>query len=281
MRRLTAALAASVLLLPGPAPVRAAAAGACPTIVAHRANPLAAPENTVPGIASVPATGARSVEIDVRFSKSHFPVLMHDETVDRTTNGTGRPHDLGLGALTALLAQDYAPWKNDPRFAMTRVPYAWEFFNEAQVSDLDLLLDVVGDTAPDGADIDKLAEYVARFDYAGRTTFMGPEVTVRAMRARQPSWRYALIEYNAATTIRRGESLVSLGVEAYAVPARDVTPAAVAYWHAYGLEVLSWSSDSPSIDVPATWQRLAAAGVDQLITNRPADALDLLCGTGG
>lgn len=280
MRRLLAAAAASLLLLAGAAPVRAAAAD-CPTIVTHRTNPLAAPENTLPGIASVPATGSRSVEVDVRFSKSHFPVLMHDETVDRTTNGTGRPHDLGLGALTALLAQDYAPWRTDPRFADTHVPYAWEFLDAAQDNDLDLLLDIVGDTAPDSYDIDKLAEYVARFDYADRTVFMGPAVTVQAMRARQPSWRYALIEYNPADRIRRVESLQQLGVAAYAVPARDVTPAAVAYWHSAGVQVWTWSSDSPAIDAPATWQRVADAGVEALITNRPADAIALLCGTGG
>lgn len=272
MRRLLAAALTALAATSGCA-LPAQAAASCPAVVAHRANPLQAPENTVAGIASVPASGARTVELDVRFSKSHFPILMHDETVDRTTNGTGRPHDLGLGALTALLAQDYAPWKTDPRFAGVHVPYAWEFLDAAEANDLDLLLDIVGDTAPDGYDIDKLAEYIARFDYADRTVFMGPEVTIRAMRARQPSWRYALIEYNAATTIRRGESLVGLGVEAYAVPARDITPAAVTYWHSYGVRVLTWSSDTPAIDVPATWNRVAQAGVDELITNQPAAAI--------
>lgn len=257
----------------------ASAPPACPRVTAHRSAMSYAPENTVAGIIAAGGLGVPAVELDVRFSKSHFPVLMHDETVDRTTTGTGRPHDLGLGALTALLAQDYAPWKTMPAYAGVHVPYAWEFLDAAQAADLDLLLDIVGDSAPDSYDIDKLAEYVGRFDYADRTVFMGPEVTVKAMRARQPSWRYALIEYNPATTIRRGESLVGLGVEAYAVPARDITPAAVAYWHSYGVRVLTWTSDTAAIDVPATWRRVAAAGVDELITNDPPAAIAVLADT--
>lgn len=280
MRRLGAALAACLLLASGAAPVRAAAVGACPTIVAHRANPIAAPENTVPGIASVPATGAGSVELDVQWSSSGFPVLMHDSTVDRTTPGSGPASSLGLGQLRALLAQDYAPWRTDPRFVSTKVPYGYDFMAAVRDADLDLLVDVSG--TPTEVGMEKLRIYVQDyFGWADRILVMGSAIRVAQMRAWEPGLRYVVIEYPGADTLRRGESLAALGAVGYAVPARDITPAAVAYWHASGLEVMSWSSDSPSIDVPATWQRLAAAGVDQLVTNRPADALALLCGTGG
>lgn len=70
-----------------------------------------------------------------------------------------------------------------------------------------------------------------------------------------------------------GEYLQALGVEAYVVPARDITPAAVAYWHSYGLEVWTWTTDNNWPDNATEWQRARDAGVDTIITNHPETAL--------
>jgi glycerophosphoryl diester phosphodiesterase len=272
--RLAAALAAAALFVL-PAPARAATTGTCPGIVSHRTAMATAPENTLPGIAAAASTGAGAVEMDVQWSSSGYPVLMHDTTVDRTTDGTGTPASLGLGQLGALSAVAYAPWSADPRFAGTRVPYAGDFMPAAARADLDVLLDV--HAAPTELGMAKLAIYINRAGWADRTLIMGTPAWVTSMRGWEPGLRYAVIEYNAATTIRRGGYLAGLGIEAYVVPGRDVDQADVAYWHSYGLQVYAWSSDTPAEDVPATWTRLAAAGVDELITNQPAAALKLLC----
>lgn len=252
----------------------------CPVVVAHRTGMSYAPENTVVGIATAAGLGAPSVELDVQWSSSGFPVLMHDATVDRTTNGLGTPASLGLGALTALLANDYAPWKTNPAYAGTtapHVPYGWEFMSAAATRGLDVIVDV--HATPSALGMDKLAHYIDTFGWRARTLVMGSEAQVNAMRGFEPGLRYALIEYNPAATIRRGESLVALGVEAYVVPARDVTPPAVAYWHSYGLRVLTWTTDSTEVDGPATWTRVVLAGVDELITNDPPAALAVLADT--
>lgn len=244
----------------------------CPTVVAHRTNPNAAPENTLPGIASVPATGAGWVEMDVEWSNSHFPILMHDVTVDRTTNGTGKPHDMSLSSLTALLAQDYAPWKTDPRFATTKVPYAWEFLDQAQRSNLNVLLHIVGESPPDASDIDKLAEYINRFSYAPRSVFLGGEAVVRAMRNRQPTWRYVMMEYPANGNMRTNEWLSQLGVIGYGLPAGLITPAKVDYYHAGGMEMWTWTSDN-GFDTPEVRAQVRAAGVNVLVSNQPTAAI--------
>jgi glycerophosphoryl diester phosphodiesterase len=279
-RTLRAAAVVALLVVPTASiPVPAHAADDCPRVVVHRANPLVAPENTLPGIASVPGTGSGVVEVDVQWSSSHFPILMHDSTVDRTTNGTGPASSLGLGQLTGLRAQDYAPWRTDPRFADTRVPYGYDFMAAVKAAGLDLLLDVSATPTQQG--MEKLRIYVQ--DYHGwgdRTLVMGGADKVRAMRAWQPGLRYAVIEYPGAEVLRRGESLLQLGAEAYVIPSRDVTPAAVDYYHAYGLPVWTWTSDTTAIDQPATWQAMAAAGVDYLITNRPGEAITALDCTG-
>lgn len=282
MRRILAAAAALLLAAVAALVARSALASApsCPQVIAHRTLMNARPENTVAGIQAVPATGATAVEMDVQWSTSGFPVLMHDPTVDRTTNGTGAPSAMSLGALRALSAAAYAPWQTMPPFGgfnpdgtpRTPVPYGYEFMQAVASAGLDVLLHI--NATPTQLGTQKLRTYVADyFGWTGRSLVMASAEQVAAMHAWEPGLRYGVIEYNSSSTIRRGESILAAGAQAYVVPARDVSPAAVAYWHAYGLTVYSWSSDSPSIDVPPTWDALADAGVDVLITNEPAAAL--------
>jgi glycerophosphoryl diester phosphodiesterase len=247
-------------------------------VVEHRTDPLEAPENTLPGIDAAAATGAGWVEMDVRWSKSHFPVLMHDATVDRTTNGSGNVADLGLGDLLALKDAEYAPWTTNPAFSGSNeptVPYAWSFLNEAQSHNINLLLHVSTDTPPAASDTDKLSLYIDSYfpGIADHIVIQASYADVQAMRAERPNYRYALIEYNSSTTMRRPSSVLALGVHDYVIPAPDVDPQVVAWYHAAGITVWSWTSDTPAIDVSAQWSRLKAAGVDYVITNRAADYL--------
>ncbi|HEX9461806.1 MAG TPA: glycerophosphodiester phosphodiesterase [Alphaproteobacteria bacterium] len=60
-----------------------------PRIIGHRGAKATAPENTLAGIRQAKREGAAWVEIDVRLTADGHPVLMHDETLDRTTSGRG------------------------------------------------------------------------------------------------------------------------------------------------------------------------------------------------
>ena len=65
-------------------------------VVAHRACWQHAPENSIQSVRNCIALGVDMVEIDVRRTRDAHLVLMHDETVDRTTDGTGKISDLTL-----------------------------------------------------------------------------------------------------------------------------------------------------------------------------------------
>lgn len=270
MRRgpLAAALAL-VLVLPAAQPASAAVA-TCPRIIGHKAGGDYAPENTLEGIAATAAQGARDVEMDVRWTASHFPVLMHDKAVDRTTNGTGDVASLWFGYTTGLYAADYQPWAGDPRWDGVRVPYAWDFLTVAKQHGLGILLDVK--TTPSREDADKLAEYLDRTGTRSSATYMASPASVAAMRGWHPGLAYAIIEYPPDGMIRSGDSIRAAGASAYAVPWDRITPQAVAYWRSYGLRVLTWTSDRPEWDEPQEWQHVTLSGVDALITNRPAPA---------
>lgn len=89
-----------------------------PRLIGHRGAKESAPENTLASIREAARQGARWVEVDVMLTRDRRPVLIHDDTLDRTTSGTGPVPLLDLEQLRQL---DAGSWF-DPRFAGERVP---------------------------------------------------------------------------------------------------------------------------------------------------------------
>src|SRR5213594_2742943 len=77
-----------------------------PLVISHAACGGHAPENTLVGVRKALDLKADGIEIDVQASADGVPVLMHDLTVDRTTNGSGEVAKLSLEQLRALDAGD-------------------------------------------------------------------------------------------------------------------------------------------------------------------------------
>ncbi|MBI4756571.1 MAG: glycerophosphodiester phosphodiesterase [Betaproteobacteria bacterium] len=91
---------------------------ALPRLIAHRGGGDGAPENTLAALRLAAASGFRAVEFDVRLSADGVPVLIHDDTVDRTTDGRG-----AVAALSAAqLARLDAGRRHAPEFAGERIP---------------------------------------------------------------------------------------------------------------------------------------------------------------
>ena len=73
-----------------------------PWIIGHRGVPGQAPENTLSGFELAISQGADLIEIDLHLSADGQLVVIHDDTVDRTTDGTGRVGDLSFDELRVL-----------------------------------------------------------------------------------------------------------------------------------------------------------------------------------
>jgi glycerophosphoryl diester phosphodiesterase len=71
-------------------------------IYAHRGASIEQPENTLAAFRRAIEIGAPGIELDVHLSADGVPVVIHDETVDRTTNGTGKVSDLTVAELQRL-----------------------------------------------------------------------------------------------------------------------------------------------------------------------------------
>jgi glycerophosphoryl diester phosphodiesterase len=89
-----------------------------PRACAHRGDVEAAPENTLPALVSAVEKGAHQIEFDLRLTRDGRLVLMHDEAVDRTTDGSGKVTDLTFEEVRSL---DAGSWFSE-RFAGTQVP---------------------------------------------------------------------------------------------------------------------------------------------------------------
>ncbi len=75
-------------------------------VIAHRGDWRNAPENSLQAIQNCIYLGVDMVEIDVRLTKDSVFILMHDDTIDRTTNGTGRVSEINWSELKELRLKD-------------------------------------------------------------------------------------------------------------------------------------------------------------------------------
>ena len=87
-------------------------------VCAHRGARDTHPENTLAAFREAVRLGAHMIEFDVRLTKDGDPVVIHDPTVDDTTNGSGRVTSMTLAELRRL---DAGSWKG-PQFKGERVP---------------------------------------------------------------------------------------------------------------------------------------------------------------
>ena len=97
----------------------------CPLILGHRGNSSFAPENTLAAFSRAIRDGADGIEFDVRLSRDHVPVVVHDATLKRTGL-----FDRAVASLTATELQeiDVGSWFGSSAFARERIPLLSQVF---------------------------------------------------------------------------------------------------------------------------------------------------------
>jgi glycerophosphoryl diester phosphodiesterase len=89
-----------------------------PLLIGHRGYPARYPENTLAAFTGAMDAGCDMIELDVTLTRDRRVVVIHDDTLDRTTNGSGSVRDRTVEEIRRL---DAGSWF-DPRFAAERVP---------------------------------------------------------------------------------------------------------------------------------------------------------------
>lgn len=109
-----------------------------PLWIAHRGGGAAAPENTLAAIRAGAAAGFRMVEFDVMLSRDGVPLLIHDETLERTTDGHGLVCEHDFAVLQRL---DAGRW-HGPAFAGERLPALEQALDLLLALDLDANIEI-------------------------------------------------------------------------------------------------------------------------------------------
>jgi len=137
-----------------------------PIIFAHRGDLAHAPENTLPAFQQAIQKGADGVELDVKLTADGHVIVIHDSTVDRTTDGKGRVASLPLEAIRKL---DAGKWFNE-KFAGTKVPLLEEVF-EVVGKDKMINIELKDYTVSHDGLVKKVCELIKRHDNHSQILF--------------------------------------------------------------------------------------------------------------
>lgn len=233
-------------------------------LIAHRGGAALAPENTLAACKNVIKIGVDFIELDVWKSVDGHLVAIHDDTVDRTTNGTGKGDIFTLEELKELDAGS----KFSPEFADEKIPTLKEALE--LVSDEEIHTGICIEIKQKGIARD-VAELVADLEFMDKVeviTFYPEEIKML---------RDLLPEVPTSFLARRGKRLpaeivkqtLSIGANRLQLPAAEVDEGIVDLAHRRGLTFVTWSTNTPEEDTEKEWLRLIQVGVDGITTNHP------------
>ena len=237
-----------------------------PLVIGHRGASSEAPENTLAAFARGLETGADGFEFDVHMSKDGELVVIHDETVARTTGGSGWVKDMTLDELKAL---DAGFWF-DPRFRGERIPTLKQVLEliaeKSKLINIELKSGIVIYPHMER----RIIEVIDEFDILDKTVISSfNHYSLRTAKEVEPE---------AKTGILYMEGLVEPWIYALHVPADGlhpasylVTPEIVRSAHDAGLFVNVWT-----VDKADEMKKMVASGVDAVITNCPGEMISLL-----
>lgn len=242
-----------------------AEAGGRPYVIGHRGASGEAPENTMASFELAVSQRADLIELDVQLTADGVLVVMHDFTVDRTTDGHGLVKDLTLAQVKALNAA--------ARFAQAGEPH--------EVPTLDEVLEWAAGRIPVAIEIK-----------SGPIHYPGIESRVLEALARHGALASTVVisfDHSVILRVKQAEPGVATGVlyagapikpAALAIAARsdsllphwaDLTPEMVAAAHSRGLAISTWAVDGED---EMAW--VLSMGVDAIATNYPGRLVGVL-----
>lgn len=229
-------------------------------VVAHRGSSWVAPQNTLAAFEAAARAGADAIELDVQLTSDGQVVVIHDDTLDATTSGSGWVKDTTLADVRAL---DAGAWFA-PAFAGQRVPVLAEVVELlGRHPSVGLLCELKGEWTPQEAEL--VTGPLRAAGLADRTVVQSfwPG-TVEALRMADADLRRGLLLADVGDDLL--DVCAALGVR-MANPHGLLLlahPDLVDRLHGAGLEVAVWT-----LDESAHWAAAVEVGVDEIITDRP------------
>ncbi|WP_422479027.1 glycerophosphodiester phosphodiesterase [Pleomorphochaeta sp. DL1XJH-081] len=230
-------------------------------VYAHRGFSGRYPENTMVAFEKAAEAGCDGIELDVQLTRDGQLVVIHDETVDRTTDGSGLVSAYSMAELGKLNASSPLPAYT----AITRIPSfeeycAWAASTAGVVTNVELKSSVIY-----YPDLERKAlDMVIRYGLEGRVFFssfnhlsileikrMAPHIPCGAL-VEQQGLKYA------------GYYCEKFGFDYFHPGRPSVTKESVAECHAHGIAVNVWT-----VNTVDDYRMMEAIGVDGVFTNYP------------
>ncbi|XP_055008713.1 glycerophosphodiester phosphodiesterase 1-like [Boleophthalmus pectinirostris] len=237
-------------------------------VVAHRGGSHDAPENTLAAIREASRNGAGAVQLDLSFTADGVAVLMHDETVDRTTNGSGPLSKLRFAQIRTLDAA--ARHRLKDKFSVETVPTLQEAVEECLRHQLTIFFGVRGDPEKAASALHHLYKKYPGLHNSSIVSSFEPKVIYK-MRQTDPSvvtalshqpWRLSQVGISTDQNRSRWGQIWSAildvlldwahhhvlwrlcGTSAILVHKDSISLDYVQFWAQRGVEVVGWTVNS-------------------------------------
>jgi glycerophosphoryl diester phosphodiesterase len=233
-----------------------------PRLIAHRGGGRLAPENTMAGMRAGAQHGYRMFEYDVKLSKDNVLILLHDDDVDRTTNGQG---PAGAKTYAELAALDAGAW-HSPAFAGARIPTLEEvarYTIEQGIASNVEIKPCPGREMETGTAVALAVRELWRDAPVAPLLSSFSEAALTAAHVAAPKIPRALLVDKIPPDWR--DRLVQHDCVGFNVNQKDVTPELVKTVHDAGYRLAAWT-----VNDPARARQLLDWGVDAIFTDELA-----------
>jgi glycerophosphoryl diester phosphodiesterase len=239
-------------------------------VIAHRGFSGAAPENTIAAVQAAVDVRADMVEIDVTLSADGHIVVIHDQTLDRTTDGSGEVSQFTLAELKQL---DAGTWFN-PSFAGERISTLEEVFAEVKGRIL-LNVEIKSEAVARGV-VGKVASAIREHGMIDQVVVSSfSPAALEEMHSIAPEIRTAVL-YN--TKVHQGrdavEIVTDLGASVFNIKRQRLTRKMLRRCREHDIPVGIYT-----VNEPRRMRRLVKRDVDAIFTSHPDRLLQILSST--
>jgi glycerophosphoryl diester phosphodiesterase len=239
-----------------------------PMIFAHRGACALAPENTLPSFELAFAHHADAIELDAKLSKDGLVMVIHDQSVDRTTDGTGKVNQLSLSELKSLDAGSFF----GKEFTGVKIPTLDEVF-ESVGQKLFVNVELTNYKSSGDTLVEKVVEVVRRHNMQDRVLFSSflPKNLVKSQ-VLLPQTPVALLCFPGVMGMI-SRSVFNRHYSPHIIHPylNDVNSRYVKLEHNIGRRVHAWT-----VNAEKDIQRLKIEGVDGLFTDNPLNTRKIL-----
>lgn len=226
---------------------------------AHRGFSGKYPENTMLAFEKAIAEGVDGIELDVQLTKDGEVVIIHDETIDRTTNGKGYVVEYTYEELSKFDASYIYTGK----MGFNKIPTLREYFE--LVKDLDIVTNIelkTGINEYPGIE-EKVWDMIKEFGLQDRIIISSfNHFSVMRMKKIAPEMKYGFLSED--WIIDAGKYTHSHGVQCYHPRFNNLIPEVIDELKSYGLEINTWT-----VNKEEDMRYLISHGIDAIIGNYP------------